>query len=112
MAGGRCARGAISRGRFRLFAQKPAIRWRAEGEGEGEDWNGQAHSRGQSMSDCAEPRPLQVERNDPLFEEGIKFVHLPMDRGVITRTRPYRHCQNYSRLNGGSQDRPGKRPLS
>jgi hypothetical protein len=32
------------------------------------------------MSDCAEPCPLQRECDDPLFEEGFKFVHLPMDR--------------------------------
>jgi hypothetical protein len=59
------------------------------------------------MSACAEPRPLQIECNDLLFEEGFKFVHLLMDR-LITQTRPYRHCQNYSRLNGGSRPESGR----
>ena len=92
MAGGCCARGAISRGKFGLVAQKPAIHWRAEWQGGGLERTGSF--RGQSMSACAEPRPLQIERNDLLFEEGFKFVHLLMDR-LITQTRPYRHCQNY-----------------
>ena len=51
-----------------------------EQNGKGEDWNGQPHSGGQRMSACAEPRPLQIECNDLLFEEEFKFVHLLMDR--------------------------------
>ncbi len=51
------------------------------------------------------PNPARSKENVmmPCFRrDSNSYIYLWV--GVISRIRPYRHCQNYSRLNGGSQD--------